>query len=377
MTTFGTAVDRALLEAVKLEALARGVRVPTDVVAALGGHDALTVHEYATTGGLTLQLPGDVLVNAPFDEPFCAGSALELRDHDALHLILGADAVPVLCVLPLPGYLDGRTTSGAPASGPAMSHADRIRLSPIAGCAYDCRFCDVASLGYRETPISYVLEALDVALEDTALPPEHLLISGGSAPARNARAQAYFLDVCLAVLEHCRRRRPDGSFTVDVMMSARPDGPEFVDRLADAGVDGFSFNIEVFSDRWAHERLPLKHKWSREHLEPMIRRAVERLGRDRARVRSLIIPGLEPPDDTLAGVAWLASLGCSPVLSPFRPARGTALATAPPVAPELLRRVLDRTREIVAHHGVLLGPRCVACQHNTLSFPWDVEQVAE
>ena len=67
--------------------------------------------------------------------------------------------------------------------------------------------------------------------------------------------------MCLAVLAHVQAYcAPD--FTVDVMMSARPDGPGFVDRLVDAGVDGFSLNIEVFSESWAREHLPLKHKWS-------------------------------------------------------------------------------------------------------------------
>ena len=370
--TVPAAVDRATLEAVKIEALARGVRVAPELVARLGGEASLTVHEYATTGGITVELPDDVLINAPFDEPFCASSELELIDTDGELWLTGVGTdTPVLRVLPLPGYLAATTATGALPSGPAMSHADRIRLSPIAGCAYDCRFCNVAAERYGETPIAEVIAALDVALADDALPPRHLLISGGSAPVRNARGQAYFVDTCLAVLAYVQAHCPS-DFKVDVMMSARSDGPEFVDRLVEAGVDGFSLNIEVFSDTWAHERLPLKHKWSRAHLEPMIVRAVERLGRERARVRSLIIPGLEPAEDTLAGVAWLASLGCSPVLSPFRAARGTALAAAPPVKPALLRRVLDGAREIVAREGVLLAPHCVACQHNTLSFPWDV-----
>lgn len=370
------AAERAALEAVKITALASGVRIGDRVLRELGGVDALTIHEYATTGGITLRLPHGVLVNAPFDSGFVESSPLELvRERDGLVLRSDDTSAPVEEVLPLPGYLARHDANGDAVADTVMSHADRLRVSPIVGCAYDCRFCDLAAVRYRARPVEQILRAIDVARTDPALPARHILISGGSPPVNHERGQDYFRDVCVKVAEHLRgATAPDGSrFEVDIMMSARPDGPAFVDRLVDAGVTGFSLNVEVFSEDAARRHIPLKRKWSREHLGPMIERAVQRLGTARARVRSLIIPGLEPVEATLEGVEWLASLGCSPVLSPFRPAPGTALADAPPVSREVLRMVLDGAREIVRRHGVLLGPACVPCQHNTLSFPWDVE----
>jgi hypothetical protein len=365
--------DRSHLEAVKTVALATGVRVSDAVLGDFGGPAALTIHEYATTGGITLELPQGVIVNAPFDDPFCAESSLELRrDGDRLSLRLREISVPVISVLPLPGYLRELDAQGRSVADIAMSHADRIRVSPIVGCAYDCRFCDLASLRYRPRPIDQILAALDVARSDTALPPRHLLISGGS-PGRAQPQQDYFREVCLAVLDHVRATENPSSapFSVDIMMSAREDGPEFVDAMVDAGIYGFSFNIEVFSETAARAHLPLKHKLARPMLEAMISRAVERVGRT-GRVRSLIIAGLESVQETLEGIEWLATLGCDPVLSPFRPARGTALADAPPPSAEDLSEILIQARRIVARHGVALGPRCVPCQHNTLTFPWDV-----
>ena len=78
-------------------------------------------------------------------------------------------------------------------------------------------------------------------------------------------------------------------------------------------------------------------------------------------------------EETLRGVEALAALGCHPTLSPFRPAAGTRLAGQPPPSAAFLSEVLDRSRAIVARHGVRLGPDCVPCQHNTLAFPWDLE----
>jgi len=64
-------------------------------------------------------------------------------------------------------------------------------------------------------------------------------------------------------------------------------------------------------------------------------------------------------------------MGCEPVLSPFRPSRGTALVNHVTPEPALLSDVLDGAREIVARQGISLGPECIPCQHNTLTFPWD------
>lgn len=374
-TALAQPVTRAAIEDVKIAALAGGVRIGDELLAEVGGVERLTVHEYATTGGITLELPHGVLVNAPFDSPFCADSDLVLeRAADGLQLALDEAIVPVVSVVPLPGYLGATDRQGARVDEVVMSHADRIRVSPIAGCAYDCRFCDLAPVAYRMHDVERILPAIDVALKDTALPARHLLISGGSPPVKHAGGQDYFENVCVTVASHLEAiRAPDGSaFDVEVMMSARPDGPEFVDRMITAGVTGFSFNLEVFADTAARSHMPLKHKWARPLLGDMIARAVDRLGGGNGRVRSLIIPGLEGIDETLAGVEWLAEMGCSPVLSPFRPAPDTALVDAEPVAPEALRAVLDASRAIARRHQVVLGPCCVPCQHNTLTFPWDL-----
>ena len=366
---------RQELEEIKKVALASGMRIQESALGEMGGPGALTVHEYPTTGGITLALSQGVLVNAPFDEPYCAASPLSLCGSEGnFELRLNDITVPVLDILPLPGYLKQLDEKGRPVADVAMSHGDRIRLSPIEGCAFDCSFCDMAGR-YIARSAEQILAALDVALADKALPARHVLISGGS-PGWASREQDYFRDVCVAIIRHARSLQVcrDAPLTVDIMMSARKDGPEFVDQMVEEGVNGFSFNVEVFSDDAASAYLRRKHMSARPLVGAMIERAVEAFGWGSGRVRSLIIPGLEALEETLEGVEWLASMGCDPVLSPFRPARGTSLAAARPTEPMLLGQVLDRSREIVRDHRVGLGPRCVPCQHNTLSFPWDVAE---
>jgi hypothetical protein len=85
----------------------------------------------------------------------------------------------------------------------------------------------------------------------------------------------------------------------------------------------------------------------------------------------LIIVGLEEPETTLGGVELIASLGADPVLSPFRPAQGTALERQEPPSPASLERVYFEALDIAERYGVKLGPRCIPCQHNTITFPDD------
>ena len=88
------------------------------------------------------------------------------------------------------------------------------------------------------------------------------------------------------------------------------------------------------------------------------------------RVRSLLLVGLEPMDDTLRGVEELAKRGCDPTLSPFRPDPSTPLQNLAPPTVDVLMETYLRSQEIVSRYpGVQLGPRCVPCQHNTLTFP--------
>jgi hypothetical protein len=232
-------VERRTLERVKTAALAAGVHVSDEVIRGLGGGDALTVHEYPTTGGITLVLPQEVLVNAAFDEPFCAGTPLSLvATGDGYELRLDGDRIPVLDVLPLPGYLDAVDAAGRAVTDVAMSHADRVRLSPIAGCAYDCKFCDLPG-HYATHSVEQVLAGLDVAIRDDVLPARHVLISGGS-PGQNPKQQQYFRDICVAILRHVRDLRDElaSPLQVDIMMSARRDGPDFVNEMVAEGSMG-------------------------------------------------------------------------------------------------------------------------------------------
>lgn len=356
-------VDRTLLESIKLSCLSTGIRVTDQAFSLIsnGGTELLTIHEYPTTGGLTFVLPGDVWVNAPFDEWYCADASVELDAIDGRLVVHNQEGdVPVIRFVPLPGYLDNVDELGRPFTDVAMSHGDRVRVSPFAGCAFDCSFCDIPAAKYQARPDEQLLSALRAAQADERLPVRHVLISGGSP--RRAHYQL-FEDTCRFIVENA-------GMPVDVMLSPMLDNLDFIHHLAAAGVEGLAINIELFSASAGEMHLGRKFRTTRGSFDEFVTRAVDLLGRT-GRVRSLIIPGLEPVAETLRGVEYLASLGCEPTLSPFRPADGTALSALPPVPVASLRTLLDESRSIVAEFGMGLGPKCVPCQHNTLTLPWD------
>lgn len=320
----------------------------------------LSVHEYTTTGGVTLRLANDIYINAPFDNPYVENPEAVLDYDSREHVFRIAFRGHELTgqALPLPGYLSSRDSAGRPVTDVVFSHVDRVRISPVGGCTMTCQFCDIPGRKYTPRPADQLLEALDVAMRDTALPAKHVLISGGTPGLRDFE---YFDDVCRATVEAV-------DVPVDVMMPPRQQDPGFIDRLSDMGVNGYAINLEVYDEEVSRRVTPQKYRLGPKHYAHAIERAVARTGGN-GRVRSLILVGLEPEDRTLAGVEFLARLGCDPVLSPFRPSPGTVLVNAPAPTMDLLERVYQESLNIVEKHGVKLGPRCIPCQHNTLTFP--------
>jgi uncharacterized radical SAM superfamily protein len=353
--------ELTLAQQLKISCLSRGIRITREAENQLseGGKVPLSIHEYATTGGITLKLEGDIYVNAPFDEWYCDNpeATLAVDKTTGGYVVYFRGEVFPAHVLPLPGYLEVRDSHGRLVRESVMSHADRARLSPISGCSFSCKFCDSSIRSkYTPKPVDQLLEALVVALRDIRLPVKHVLISGGTPKPRD---YDYFDEVCEKVI-----RSTD--LPVDVMMWPRPDN--IIERLTEWGIHGYALNLEIYNEEIARQLVPQKRRYGISLYARAIERALQLTG-GKGRVRSLILVGLEPEEQTLAGVEFLASLGCDPVLSPFRPAPGTPLQNMRPPSPELLERVYLESLDIVARYGVKLGPRCIPCQHNTLTFP--------
>ena len=351
------------VEELKLLLLAEGLHVEPEALAHLRENDTtgtLTPADYASTSGVILELGQDVWVNAPFidhnpnfvESPSCV---LALSDG---HLVVRGEGVEVLARFWLPPRYHVETNRwGEPYTSYAFTHTDRVRISPIEGCAMACQFCNLPyDFKYRSKRIEGLLDSVQAAVGDPVQPASHVLISGGTPHEEDF---AYVQDAYDAVLDRF------GHLGVDVMMVPMPQVVD-VDRLVANGVDGLSINIEIFNQDIA-KRI-MRRKWIQglEQYLSFIERAASVL--EPHRCRSMLMVGLEPLEDTLAGVRAIAERGGVPVLSPFRPDPATPMRGRDQPSRDELREAYLRARDITEELGVPLGPRCIPCSHNTLSF---------
>jgi biotin synthase-like enzyme len=200
------------------------------------------------------------------------------------------------------------------------------------------------------------MEGLAVAIRDTEVQVKHIMISGGTPSSKDLK---YLEEIYESLIRNSH-------LPVDVMFT--PPSTEIIERLVKWGIHGFAINLEVYNTNIAEQIVPQKYKYGRKLFTECIEEALY-LTEGHGRVRSLLLVGLEPIEETLKGVEFLSKLGCDPVLSPFRPAQGTPLEGLRPPSYEDLERVFFESLNIVERYGVKLGPRCIPCQHNTLTFP--------
>lgn len=354
------------LEMLKLRLLNEGLTISAPARRRLAGDDGLrplTAADYASTSGVALRLGDRIWVNAPIidhNPNFVSDSSHVLELVGDGFVVRSGDLEVEALPLPVPDYLGRRNEVGERYTDYAYTHTDRVRIAPIEGCALTCKFCDLPyEFRYRRKSVEGLVDAVRVALHDTVLPAAHVLVSGGTP-----REEDYdYLDETYAAVTSAFP-----GVAVDVMMVPMP-GLLDAKRLAAIGVNQMAINVELVNEGLARRIMPRKAAVGLQTYLDFIEKV--RLEMGPGSVRSLLLVGIEPLKDTLRGVRLLAERGCEPVLSPFRPDPSTPMRDALPPSVELQREAYLRSRDIAEALGVKLGPRCIPCQHNTLTFPDD------
>ncbi len=350
-------------ERLKFELLANGVTVTVKARARLDEireERPLTPADFASTSGLILGLQDDVWVNAPIQDfnPNFVQESRNLLDIDGDGFVVRSEGLSSRARVWLPPAYHGRVeVAGRPMTDFVFSHGDRVRLSPMRGCAMKCKFCNVPYEDPYETkPLAAMLPSLRAALEDPLQPAHHVLISGGTPGRRDVPYLRGVYETMLSELP---------GVDIDIMMVPVEDLLD-VPRLEELGVGELSINIELFNREAARELMPHKERQGLDRYLQFITEATDTLGP--GRVRSMVMVGLEPEDDTLAGIEAILEAGGVPVLSPFRPDPATPLGDWRPLGATELMSIYEQAVELAATHDTSLGPDCPTCTHNTLTL---------
>ncbi|MFN8019230.1 MAG: radical SAM protein [Acidimicrobiales bacterium] len=362
MSATGTA-ELSTAELLKFRLLAEGLVISDAAQAHIDEHNGgrpMTPADYASTSGVILELDDDVWVNAPIalhNANFVSASTYELDLEDGHLVVRGAGLEsPARFWLP-PAYHGTRNDEGEQVNDYAFTHGDRVRISPIEGCSMTCKFCNLPyEFRYRTKRVEGIVDSVRRAVEDPVQPAYHVLISGGTPKSQDVE---YVREVYRAVLTAF----PE--LAIDIMMVPRDDLLDPV-WLAEMGVNELSVNLEIYNEDLGRKLMRQKAAQGLDTYLDYLERASAILGG--FRVRSMLMVGLEPMEDTLAGVRAIAERGAVPVLSPFRPDPATPLRDLVPSDAAYLEEVYLRSYEITAELGVPLGPRCIPCSHNTLTF---------
>lgn len=331
------------------------------------GH--ITFLDYATTGGVVAVLDERVYVNIPVR----IRGTLFVVDTSEDGLILEYDNKTVKTpfrIIPAPKYAleVERLSDGTPVRELVMTHADRVRISPVHGCGYHCSFCTSSASYYKEVSCEQLDRAFHIALNDPYNRPRHVLISGGT-PKEEADSYAWINHI----FHYFPKSYPQYEF--DVMLSPRGMRPEqtstkdygeFLHYLHDeCGVKTLSVNLELYNDRFRERFIPDKAAVGKDNYYRFILQAVEIFGEKS--VRSSLVVGLESEEDTLNGVQALLDCGCLPVLSAFVPAPGTDMANYPAPGIEFLQETARKAAEMAGKAKLQLGPLCRPCTHNSIT----------
>jgi radical SAM superfamily enzyme YgiQ (UPF0313 family) len=315
-----------------------------------------TLYDYCTTSGIVFEFPNtNVFVNADFSSEDAKKSEIELNVYNnEFYISYEHNRYPVK-VYPAPAFFDKKNKKGILYKDFLATHADRARISPIVGCAYKCKFCDFNTIPYQKFEINALKDAVQVAIDDPVLPAKHLLISGGSPKPED---REYLLNVFLEIGKW-------SPIPIDIMVA--PWVPvEYIKKFKETNINELSVNIEIWDEEIAKKNIASKNGLGREHYLEFLKEAVKVYGKNN--VRSILLVGLEPLASTLEGIEKLAEIGVSPVLSPFIPAEGTELSNHPRPTYEDLVYVWEKSSEIVKKYGVKMGPNCIPCMHNALTF---------
>jgi len=244
----------------------------------------------------------------------------------------------------------------------AQFFTDRLRINPFSVCDYGalkkaCKFCDLGncSIKRKQYSINDIYEVIDHYVMRNSI--RHFLIGGGTSLKEGS------WEIILSIVKYIRSKTD-----MDIYLMSIPPPSNILFKLYEAGVTEIGFNLELFDREIAMDIMPAKGLIPIEEYFHALEEAVKIWGKYGA-VRSLLMVGIEPIHETLKGVEELCKRGVMPILSIFRPMPNTPMQKMIPLNFNDVYDLWVQASNICKYYDLILGPKCIPCQNNTLSFP--------
>ncbi len=309
---------------------------------------------------LDIYITDQFIVNAPIEMPFHNLSPFKIDYiNNRLVLYYGCEFISNVSIHEKKEYCCKYTKRGVNFQRISFIATDRLRIHHSPNCLFQsqgkgCKFCDVSgdSMIFDENDIK---EVIDWHIENSDF--EHILIGGASGDYPQEYVQIQNL------VKYIRMKSNKSIY----LMTLPPMDNLIIDQYYAAGVDEVAFNIEIYNREYAKKIMPGKGQIPLTTYQNALLHSVELWG-NKGKVRSLLVYGLETDSTFLEGIEWLASNGIQPIISPFRALRGTIYADTVPPSTKNLIQIYNKASKICQKYNLNLGPDCIYCQNNTLSF---------
>ena len=306
--------------------------------------------------GLEMILPGDMKelwVNVPIRERFVQDSPYRLSCTQGEYRICDQRHGWIYGVrlAPKPDWYDWRTTGGVPMSQVGMLEGSCLSIGLGEQCrfwsgesALNCRFCRRAEprpVRSHQQTIEDVVETAATAKEKSGV--TFALLRGGYQGANGLAA----------IFPYLRALKQRVGILVGMQFPPESD-MRLYDQARALGVDHLSFCLDFYNRDYFHRLAPGKSKAiGQEGFFRALEYSVQNMRK--GTVSGELIAGVEPIEDSLRGIDYLAAAGATPLVSIFRPLQQTQMQDfAPPGAADMLR-VFRHVYEACRAHNLPIG----------------------
>lgn len=342
----------------EIDLFCRGLRLPSEIILRAGR--ALSRTRAGLGSGLELRIPTGtrlkpaLWMNAPVLERFAAASPYSLLGDPEAYWISDDRTGEFYDVeLPQEPLWYGRFTSRnirMSRIGVLQGTSLGIYINPV--CTFwntspplNCRFCttgrNVGTSEVLEKSVGDVVETCWAAKEESGITFVHF--NGGFQGSRGlATAEPYI-----------RAVKEEVGLLVGVQLAPERDFTRY-DRLIDLGVDHSSFCMELIDPDWFSRICPGKSRSLGQQLFfDAMEHCVSR--QPRGAVSGEIIAGIEPIENTIAGIERITAAGAFPTVCIFRPTIGSDMEDWPPPRYEDMRQVMLAMYEACRRHRIPIG----------------------